>query len=228
MSELLLINPKRRRRHAKARRRRRHVARARVHRRRRRVVAMAAPRRRRRRRHVARNPRRYARRRHVMHNRRRRRIRHNPFSSRGITAAIVPAGIGAMGAVALDVVWGYATPYLPAAISGSPYINALAKVAGAFGIGWAGSKVMGREKGKLITAGALTVIAYQLLEALVKQMAPSLPMAGLGAYMPLSGYNPAPYLLPGSTPLAGEGFGAYMMPMAGTTDYGPGASDSMF
>jgi hypothetical protein len=226
-AQLLLINPKRRRKAKRARsHRRRKVARNPARRRHRARRVARNPRRR----HVARNP--IRRRRHIARNpHRRRRIRRNPFSSRGITSALIPAGIGAMGAVGLDVLMGYAAAYLPASLTSNVYVATATKTAGAFGLGWLASKAMGREKAKLITAGALTVIAYQFVKGIIHEAAPSLPgLAGgdfgayqLGAYqmgalpvplmranpVGLSGYNPAPYL-------------------NGVTDFGPGVNDSMF
>ncbi len=210
-AQLLLINPRRKRR--------RHARKARSHRRRRHVARVS--RRRRRRFHatgmVSTNPRRRRRhRRHAMMNprRRRRRIHRNPFSTGSIASLAMPVGLGALGAVGLDVIYGYLSNMLPAAITGSPYINAAAKAVGAVGLGWAGGKALGRDKGKLIAVGALTVITYQLAESLLKQMAPTIPLAGLdgfGAYMPVSGlgaYMPPAGALP--PPVRGvSGFGAY-------------------
>jgi hypothetical protein len=118
----------------------------------------------------------------------------------------------------MDVVWGYLSPMLGTTISGNSFINAAAKSAGAVGLGMLASKTLGPDKGRAVAVGALTVIAYELVSGLVKAQFPTLPMAGLGAYMPplsgfgaympapnmgaylpspmgrLSGYNPAPYL----------------------------------
>jgi hypothetical protein len=146
---------------------------------------------------------------------RRRRHRNPSFgglNSRSITATVVPAAIGAAGAVGLDVAWGYLSGYLPASLQNG-MLGTLAKVAGAFGLGMIAGKVVGREKGKLVTAGAITVIAYGAIKDFAHSALPSVP--GLGAYMPgmgMSGFgdlaasNPAPYL---SGP---AGMGAYMRP----------------
>lgn len=152
------------------------------------------------RRHVrvirARNPHRVSRRR--VHARSR---HHNPrFDVKGIiNGYLIPAGIGATGALALDVGLSYLP--LPTTLqTGLP--NAAVKVAGALALGYASGKVLGRERGKAVAAGALTVVAYNLLKGLVKQYAPSIPgLSGdysdmqVGAYMngPV-GYNPAPML----------------------------------
>lgn len=236
--QLLLINPRRRRRRkahrARARVRRRRVVRA--HRRHRRhrnpFVAHAQPRRRRRRIH-----------------RHRARRRRNPFlggGRGGIVKDLTAAATGAAGAVAMNVVWGYLSPMLPASISSSPYINAAAKGAGAFGLGMLAGKVVGRERGKIVTIGALTVILAQFIQSLVQQAAPTLPFAGMGAYMvpPFGSGVPGPLgaYLPGSgtatllpAPIGPNqhfslaGLGMNPSPyLTGYMDSGPGASDSMF
>ena len=232
--QLLLINPRRKRRAKKSRRRRARSRRRVVSHRRRRRVARVSRRRSRRvggyriRRRRAKNPRR-----HRSYKMRRRRHR-NPIglSSRGITATVVPAAIGAVGAVGLDVAWGYLSGYLPASLQ-SGVLGTVAKIAGAFGLGMVAGKVVGREKGKLVTAGAITVIAYGAIKEFAHSAAPSIP--GLGAYMPgmgMSGFgdlaatNPAPYL---SGP---AGMGAYMRPatMGSLRCMGGGnaAGDGMF
>lgn len=114
------------------------------------------------RRHRARNPFR-----HTSHRRRAsgRRSR-NPFDVKGLTAAIVPAAIGGAGAVGVDILLAYLP--LPATFQ-SGWGNYLAKIAGSFGVGYLGGMALGREKGHLITAGALTVTAYTILRALAQQ-----------------------------------------------------------
>lgn len=114
------------------------------------------------RRHQARNPFR-----HTAHRRRAsgRRSR-NPFDAKGLTAAIVPAAIGGAGAVGLDILLAYLP--LPAALQ-SGWGNYATKLAGSFGVGYLGGMALGREKGHLITAGALTVSLYTILRALAQQ-----------------------------------------------------------
>lgn len=171
--ELLLINPRRRRRRARnargqfvsgaRRRRRRNPIAANPRRRRRRnpVAALAAnPRRRRYRRNpvaALANPRRRRRRNPIAVNprRMRRRRRHNPrmaLSPRGIMNALIPAGMGAAGAVALDVAMNWIP--LPAQFQ-TPLWRNVARVAGAFGLGYVSSFVLGRKRAKQVTLGAL-------------------------------------------------------------------------
>lgn len=181
--QLLLINPRRRRRRAKSHKRaRRHVAR-RHHTRRRRAHTFVAKRRR----HVHRNPRHVRRRRH-----------RNPVAVAGMNGLLMPVAIGAVGAVGIDILWGYLQSYFGTLFSASPILNVLAKAGVAVAAGYGAGKLVGRQKGRYIMAGALTVYGYELVESLVKQFAPTLPFAGgMGAYMKGLGstnYNPAPYL----------------------------------
>jgi hypothetical protein len=200
--QLLLLNPRRKRRRKHVARRRRRTSRRHVaHRRRRHSAIVATPRRHRRRRHVSAH--------------RRRRIRRNPrFSMRGVSRVVMPAAVGALGAVGLDVTWGYFGKFIPATVQGNVWLAAAAKIAGAFGLGWIASKAVGREQGRLVTAGAVTVVSYGLVKSLLHQAAPNLPglagIDGLDAYMPgqFGAYNPAPYLTDGNG--AQPALGAYM------------------
>jgi hypothetical protein len=220
--QLLLINPRRRRR-SHAKRRHRRVSARRHHPRRHRVRAHTEVVRRRRyrvRAHMA-NPRR--------HRRHHRRHHRNPLDMGGV---VMPVAIGAIGAVGLDIVWGYISPMFGTTFTASPMLNIAAKAALAVGGGWAAGKALGRQKGRYIMAGALTVYGYELLESLVKQMAPTIPFAGMGAYMRpgmagLGAYNPAPYLLPSASPVTPAGLGAYMQ-HPGMSGLGCGGSMGMF
>jgi hypothetical protein len=215
LSEIALINPRRRRKHRKVRaRRRRHVARRHRARRRRSTVIVA--------RRI--NPRR----RHRVHHRRYRHRARNPrFSIGGVTRALLPAAIGGAGAVGLDIALGYASGFLPPALT-TGYGKVVVQIAGAFGLGMVAGKVMGREKGHAVTLGALTVALYSLIKTTVRQAAPTLPglsgidgLGYMGAYMPPSlGYtNAAPAL---------QGFGAYMQAPVGSAMGGfDGMSDGM-
>ncbi len=241
MSEaLFIVNPRRKRRKSRSRkgrmpaglrrywashrrgrktakrRRRRSTAIVRRRRRRNPLAALANPRRRR-----HRNPRR-----HRSYRRHRARMS-NPFSVRGLKSVLMPAAIGATGAIALDVAYAYASPYLPATMQ-TGWFATLAKVAGAFGIGWGASKVLGREKGRVVTLGALTVVGYGAIKPIIASFAPtikglsgygfgdytSMPVGSLGAYLPRSGMG---FISPAAT-LPPSGVGAYMSnraPVAG-------------
>lgn len=242
MSELVLINPRRRskRRRAKSRRRgrmppalarywasrrggskRRRLRNPRRRRARRHVASMGTVRRKIRRRKL--NPRRVGRRRHATVFRSRRRHRNPRFgipSVRGIVkTTIMPAAIGAGGALALDVAMGYATPYLPAFLQ-SKWAMLAVKLAGAIGIGMVASRVLGRERGRVATLGAATVVVYGAAKSALSQALPtvkglsgytdfvdySLPRQ-VGAYIPngVGFYSPAATIAP-------SGVGAYMPP----------------
>ena len=128
MESLFLINPRRKRRRnpmpaglkrywAKHRSRRKNPRASKRRRRRNPLAALANPRRKRRR-----NPRVQA----YTHRKRRRnpiarhhrRARHrNPFSVGGVKSVLVPAAIGAGGAIALQIAYGYISPKLPTTMS---------------------------------------------------------------------------------------------------------------
>lgn len=200
-AQLLLVNPRRKRRARRA------TSKKRVHRaRRRRSTVAAAPRRRRRRYAVSHAVRRVnPRRKHRISHRRR---RHNPrMSIGGITKLILPAALGGAGAVALDVGLSYLPASVPDFLKTGPGAVVL-KAGAAIGLGWAAGKVLGRDKGHALTAGALTVVAYGLIKDLMGKVAPSVPVSGLsGDYQ--SYYNPAPML---TGAYMEPGMGAYMSP----------------
>ena len=224
MSELVLINPRRRRRRRKNPRRGRMppgLARYWAGKRRK----LRAPRRhraRRRRRAVAINPRRHRRRaargyvvgsrkirrrklnpRHRRHHARRR--HRNPRfglpSVRGVVrGTIMPAAIGATGAIALDVAMGYASPYLPAALQGKWAMLGV-KLVGAIGLGMVAGKFLGRERGRIVTLGAATVVGYGALKSAVASALPTVP--GLSGYADYVDYS-----------MQSRGTGAYLPPAA--------------
>jgi hypothetical protein len=124
------------------------------------------------------------------------------FSLRGglLRNAVVPAAMGASGALVLDVVYGYLNPYLPVTLQ-SGWMQVLVKGAAAVGLGMVGMRVLGRERGKVLMLGALTVTAYSALRSAVA-----------GAGIPgLSGLGYGDY-----TPFPMHGFGAYMRGPTGT------------
>lgn len=231
--ELLLINPRRRRRRNKLGRfmrsanprRRRYRRRNPIaalaanprHRRRRRrrnpIAALAAnPRRRRRRRNpiALANPRRRRYRRAVMRTRRRYR---NPrlVSARGLMNALVPAGTGAVGAVLLDL----GLQYVPLPIEWqSGWRRYLVVGGGALALGTVGRFIPGVSKktANLFTLGALTVAAYGLIRGVIVQNFPQLGLSGITEYgmsdLRLGYLNPAPMVTAGNS--ANAGLSAYM------------------
>jgi hypothetical protein len=219
--QLLLINPRRRRKRAKNSRRRKHRAR---HRNTRRASGGFRIRRRR-----IKNPRSHRRRRKNPVSRFRRRRHRNPISVAGIKGVIVPATFGAIGGVAVDYLYNFLSPNLPSSITSMSIGPPLIKIAGAFGVGLVGEKVLGAEKGKAVLMGALAVQIYNLIASLIGGTA---GMAGLGAYMnrgigSLGSPNPAVYL---QKPMGRMGrvgrVGAYMQPLSGLPFGGMGSMGS--
>ncbi len=184
MSEILLVNP--RRRGAKKRRmsakQRKYFGKRRS--RKTRTVVAAAPRRRRRRARavvaVRRNP---SRRRKLTATHRRRHRRHSNPSFRNIGAGAVPmlkeGFVGAAGALGLDLLWGYGKSYLPASIAGSPLAQYAVKLAGALAVGMIGNKIL-KGKGRAMAVGATTVVLHDALKA---QIQSSFPSIQLGEYL---------------------------------------------
>lgn len=151
----------------------------------------------------------------------------------GIKGDIVPAAIGAGGAIALDVGMAYANDYLPDMLK-SGWGRTLAMLGGALLLGFAGAHIpgVGRRNAQIATLGALTVVAYSAIKPLLadsigskvkglngladlgdyNQFGAYMPRTGMGAYM-----NPAPALLPGRSPVAAAqaGMGAYIGTSAG-------------
>jgi hypothetical protein len=136
------------------------------------------------------------------HRRHRYRRRHNP-SLRGFTGAIMPTvkagATGAIGALGLDVLWGFASgnstlaPYLS-----NQYVGFAAKAVGAVAVGALGGKVL-RGRGRDLAVGAMTVTAHDFLKSLLQGMAPGI--FGPGGSLPLGSYLSS--YLSGSAPLVG-------------------------
>jgi hypothetical protein len=161
-SELLLINPRTRKRVTRVRKNPRRKMSAlqrkyfgkRTRTRRRaatRVVARTNPRRRRR----------VTYRRNPM---RTRRYHRNPVErAGGIGNAFMPALVGAGGAWTLNFLWSnYASGVLPAGTAtGLP--GAIVQIGAGLGLGWVAGKAFGQRTGTEVAAGALTVIMYNII-----------------------------------------------------------------
>jgi hypothetical protein len=188
MSELLLVNPKRR----KSRGKRRMSAlqaqyfgpRAKRRRSKRRVTRLASnPKRRHKRRSaVVAAP---VHRRRRSHSRRRvTRLRRNPMRGFGgfsvkrfLNDTLIPAGVGAAGALAVDVALGYTAAYIPVSLQ-TGIMHTGVKLAAAVGIGMVAGASMGKKFGEEAMAGAITVTLYDLLKSQVKSIMPTLPLSG--------------------------------------------------
>lgn len=165
----------------------------------------------------------------MAHRRYHRRRHRNPMSLSGLKGVIVPATFGAIGGVAVDYLYNFLSPNLPTSITSMSIGPPLIKIAGAFGVGLVGEKVLGAEKGKAVLMGALAVQIYNLIASLIGGTA---GMAGLGAYMnrgigSLGSPNPAVYL---QKPMGRMGrvgrVGAYMQPLSGLPFGGMGSMGS--
>lgn len=104
-----------------------------------------------------------------------RRLRRNPkLSISSIQkTAIMPAAIGGVGALALDVAFG-ALPIPTSFKTGA--IGSLAKLAGAVVLGKIAGKALGSKVGEAVTVGAVTIQAYNLVKGFAQKSMPSLPM----------------------------------------------------
>lgn len=189
MAELLLVNPRRRRKKNASRRRKRHVARKR-HR-----AVKANPRRRHRRpAFMKANPRRRRARRSNPHRRTRHRRRSNP-SLRGITGAIMPTvksgAIGALGGLGLDLLWGKTSQYLPASVASSAPLQYAVKLLGAVLVGFVGNYAL-KGKGRDLAVGAATIVLHDALKATLQAQAPATfgPGGTLGLGLYLNGAAP--------------------------------------
>lgn len=178
MAQLMLVNPRR-----KHKRRRPMTAlqrkyfgprRSRKHRvRRARTVSLAINPRRHRKRSMRINPRHRR-----LHRRRNPRRFGGGFSIRRfMNDALVPAGIGAVGALGVNVVLGYAMPSLPTMLQ-SGYGQAVAKIVGAIAVGYVAGMAAGKRFGEQAMVGAVTVTLYDLLKSAAQSAMPTLPLSG--------------------------------------------------
>ena len=129
---------------------------------------------------------------------------------RGIVkSTLVPAAIGATGAIALDVAYGYAQPYLPAFLQNRWAILGV-KLAGAIGIGMVAGRVLGRERGRVATLGAATVVSYGALKSALAGALPT--VKGLSGYTDFVDYSTRGmgFFSPAATLPPNAGVGAYI------------------
>jgi hypothetical protein len=116
---------------------------------------------------------------------------------------LIPSGVGAAGAVGVDVLLGYLGPNLPASLQTGIAVP-LVKIAAAVGLGIAASTVTkDRRMGEQVMAGAITVVLYGYAKTMLKQQFPNIP--GLSGYV--SGYG---YAGPALAYPDGSGLSAYV------------------
>lgn len=90
-----------------------------------------------------------------------------------IKGTLMPAAIGGGGALLVDLAWGFAP--IPAQIKTGP-LAPIAKIAGAIVVGAVAGKVLGKDVGQKVTAGYITVLAYNFAKSTVQKFAPALPL----------------------------------------------------
>lgn len=190
MAELMLVNPKKRRRGrpkvAKAKRRRTRT-------------------------HARRSGKKLSLRRHSgwisnpKRRSKRRSFRRNPIGGFNIKSfannTLTPSAIGGIGAVGLDVI--LAMLPLPVAFKTGP-MKPVAKIAGAVGIGMIAGMVAGRKFGEQVTAGAVTVTLYEMIKGFVQKTMPTVPLSYYDDNDPLS------YVQSGEVLQNGDGVSAYI------------------
>lgn len=110
-------------------------------------------------------------------------FRRNPISldtKSFISDTLVPAGIGAIGAMAVDASIASLAAYLPASLT-MGFGNTLARMGAAIGVGLIAQSVGGRRFGEQVMAGGVVVTLYDAAKPWVASQFPSIPG--------LSGYN---------------------------------------
>lgn len=154
-----------------------------------------------------------------------RRHRNPSMSMGGIKSSIMPTVkdgfTGAVGALGLDVLWGFVAgnATLGSYVS-NQYVGFAAKLLGAVLVGAVGGKVM-RGKGRELAVGAATVAEHDFFKSLLQTMAPSI--FAPGGSVPLGSY------LSGSAPIVGtttvpqtylpfSGIGSYLSGSSGQAD----------
>lgn len=129
-----------------------------------------------------------------------------------IRDTLIPSAIGGAGALLVDIAWGM-LPMLPVSIKTGP-LAPIAKLAGAVAVGLVASKVAGKKIGAQVTSGYVTVFAYNMLKGMVTKAMPQLTLGDYNmGYMQAGQFLPdqsiAAYLeAPQSAPQAG--MGAYL------------------
>lgn len=203
MAEMLLINPRRRRKSARRRNPESKATRRRA------AKAGWRHRRRRRRNPESHSTRVRAARRGWSHRRRRRR---NPIRSGGVMGQVQSAGVGALGALALDVALGYIP--IPDTLKAG-YVGYAFKGVAAIGLGMLAhsSKLVRAGTAAKLADGALTVVIHDLLKSTVQQHTP----IQLGEYVELTA--------PAALSYAGSGLPAGDQSQA-SADNGMGMYDS--
>ena len=109
------------------------------------------------------------------------RLSFNPKSF--INDTLMPAGIGAAGALALDAALSFAAPYIPAALN-TGIARTGVKLAGAIAIGMAATMIGGKRLGEQVMAGAVIVTAYDFLKPFAAGVIPGVAGYDMGWVSP--------------------------------------------
>jgi hypothetical protein len=109
------------------------------------------------------------------------RLSFNPKSF--ISDTLMPAAIGAGGALALDAALTFAAPYIPASLN-TGIARTGVKIAGAIAIGMAASMIGGKRLGEQVMAGAIIVTAYGFLKPFAAGVIPGVAGYDMGWVSP--------------------------------------------
>jgi len=167
MAELMLVNPRKRRKTTA--KRRKTTARRKTNPRRK---VAAAPKR---------NPIRRRRAAPVARRKARRSRRRNPSARSILNTTLIPALTAGAGAIGFNALWNFVP--LPEQLK-TGMVQHVAKAAGAIGLGMVAGNVVGRKRATELVAGALTVIAYNALKDAVSQVAPTVNLGYYSAGQP--------------------------------------------
>lgn len=127
-----------------------------------------------------------------------RRFRRNPIGGSGIVrdlqSSLVPVAAGAGGALVADIALGFLP--VPESLK-TPMLRPVVRSAAAIGVGVIAGMFLGKDIGKKVMAGGLTVIAYDLAKGLVQQAAPTLQLGCAEEFpdLPFLSGNDTPMLL---------------------------------
>ena len=138
---------------------------------------------------------------------RKRRYKRNP-NGRGmagiVNTTLIPAAVAASGALSLDVLWNFLP--LPETLKTGP-LRHIAKGAGAIGLGWLAGMVVNKKTAGQLATGALTVVTYNAMREMMARFMPAvnmgyysagMPAGSMGAYVGMGEY------------VGGPGMGAYI------------------
>lgn len=121
----------------------------------------------------------------------RRRRHHNPIGGE-MGAVLIPAAIGAAGALGLNILLGYIT-FLPATLQ-TGYGRAGVQIAAALGIGAFGPKVgLSRSTSYAIASGISLIAVYDVVSSLVASKFPSINLGENFMLMPPTLGGPVPH-----------------------------------